>query len=670
MHIQSITLTNFRCFGSGRTTINLGPDITALIGANGAGKSACLEALRRLFGETRQERTLTRADVHFGPGERPEDVIERNVVIDVVFALPELASGDPAAERTVPEVFRVMTAVGPGNPLKARLRLEAQWRHGESYEDEIDEKVYWVSTLDENIEFGEEGGAGLDKQPVQGSDRSKIRLVYVPATRDGNAVTRQAMRNLLRRLERSGDFGPDAEKSLQSASSTLQATLDGLPAVDWITRTLEANWGRLHEAHHLKSPRLTVLSQEFVQLLRSLNVKLGPGPDGRNHGLEELSEGQTSLFFLALSATLSELEQALAEGKAPDGFTDLDGVPPALTVYAVEEPENHLAPFYLARLMDLLKQLCKGSQAMGIVTSHAPSVMRRIPPENVQHVRLDSTMLVSHVNGIRLPADADQAAKFVREAVLVNPEIYFAKLVILGEGDSEEVVLPHVAQALGIDLDPAFVAFAPLGGRHVNHFWRLLGDLKIPYLTLLDFDLGRHGAGALRLKYAYEQLRKIKNIDTPAFVMGADVATTAYWKELNEEAVSQWKNWFSNHGVYFSFPVDLDMMMLRAFPAAYGVSDAEVPDKMDKVSASVFGQGQGLAAFAEKVPAADHPTEKELVCYDTLFKKRSKPASHLDALARLGDDEIKNNCPQPLRNLITKAAEQLRQKAAEDTAEG
>jgi putative ATP-dependent endonuclease of the OLD family len=60
MHVESVTLQNFRCFGNGPTVVRLGPDITALIGANGAGKTAFIEALRRLFGVTREERTLTR----------------------------------------------------------------------------------------------------------------------------------------------------------------------------------------------------------------------------------------------------------------------------------------------------------------------------------------------------------------------------------------------------------------------------------------------------------------------------------------------------------------------------------------------------------------------------------------------------------------------------------
>src|SRR5690606_3403041 len=96
--------------------------------------------------------------------------------------------------------------------------------------------------------------------------------------------------------------------------------------------------------------------------------------------------------------------------------------------------------------------------------------------------------------------------KFVRSAVLAHPELYFATLVLLGEGDSESIVLPRVLEAHGIELDPLRISVVPLGGRFVHHFWRLLDSLDIKYITLLDLDWGRHGGGWGRVKYAFQQL--------------------------------------------------------------------------------------------------------------------------------------------------------------------
>ena len=97
----------------------------------------------------------------------------------------------------------------------------------------------------------------------------------------------------------------------------------------------------------------------------------------------------------------------------------------------------------------------------------------------------------TQVKKITLPDTSDTASKFVREAVLAYPELYFGKFVILAEGPSEEMVLPRIASASDLEIDESFVSVVPLGGRHVNHFWKLLKDLDIPHATLLDLDIGR-----------------------------------------------------------------------------------------------------------------------------------------------------------------------------------
>ena len=110
---------------------------------------------------------------------------------------------------------------------------------------------------------------------------------------------------------------------------------------------------------------------------------------------------------------------------------------------------------------------------------------------------------------IVLPETSDETAKYVREAVLAFPELYFSRLVVLGEGDSEQIVLPRVLAAAGIAEDDASVSVVPLGGRHVNHFWRLLDELKIPHVTLLDLDSGRHQGGWGRVNNALKQYNKL-----------------------------------------------------------------------------------------------------------------------------------------------------------------
>jgi hypothetical protein len=116
-----------------------------------------------------------------------------------------------------------------------------------------------------------------------------------------------------------------------------------------------------------------------------------------------------------------------------------------------------------------------------LLASHSATVLSRIEPTSVRHFRLDQDTAAATVRPIELPEDDNDAAKFIREAVHAHPELYFSRFVVLGEGDTEELVIPRIARARGVDLDPSFVAMVPLGGRHTNHFWRLLRGLDIPH---------------------------------------------------------------------------------------------------------------------------------------------------------------------------------------------
>jgi predicted ATP-dependent endonuclease of OLD family len=165
--------------------------------------------------------------------------------------------------------------------------------------------------------------------------------------------------------------------------------------------------------------------------------------------------------------------------------------PPVFSLITIEEPENSLSPHYLGRINGLLKSVAICGDAQAVVTTHSPAMLRRINPEQIRHTRIGSDRTTS-VKSIQLPPVSEMDAhKFLREGLLSNPELYFARVVVLGEGDSEDIVLPKIFEAAGLPMDENGIILAQLGGRHVNYLWKLLSDLEIPYATLLDLDLGR-----------------------------------------------------------------------------------------------------------------------------------------------------------------------------------
>ncbi|MCG5534017.1 AAA family ATPase [Halorhodospira sp. 9621] len=662
MFIESVTLSNFKSFGPEPTTTTLSPHVITLVGTNGSGKTALIEALQRLFSPVRGERAIQKSDFHFAPDETEEQIDKRWLYIEATLAFPEIDNQDTTegAKRTVPAAFNDMFITQSDGSLKARIRLEAQWRRNESFEDDVDADIYWILSDSCEIYPGDEHP---DKMRFKAADKALIQLRYIPAARHGGNVSRTALKQLLARLERTADWDETTKNRSFEQAAALERELNSNSAINHVTKMLSSEWQHLHRGNFDGQPRFSVVARQFEKLIRELTVSFEPGPGGRDRDLEELSEGQSSLFYFALAVTLYKLEQELAyaePGEEPEGFTQLDYDPPTLTIFVLEEPENHLAPFYLPRLMSVLQHISAGEQAMALVTSHSPSILRRSEPENVRHLHIKEPARGTVVNQILLP-ESDQAAyRFIREALIANPELYFANACVLGEGESEEIVLPRLAEAQGVSLDPSFVAFVPLRSRYAGHLWRLLAQLQIPHLTLLDFDLGRCQAGPKRLKDALRWLREHRDarLSPPRNEQELDdliSQSDEHDNNLDHNALKKWIEWFEEQNVYFSYPLDLDFAMIRAFPEAYNVSTEE-PDQDEKhaILRSIFhGSGVGLPAY-NGLPEEEQVSFRQLRAYRTLFKSRSKPASHYAGIGCLSTDTMRDGCPPELKRLVRK----------------
>jgi len=64
MKIEKIRLQNFRCFGHEAVELNFEEELTTLVGGNGSGKTAVLQAVSRLFGTSSAQRSVQRRDFH------------------------------------------------------------------------------------------------------------------------------------------------------------------------------------------------------------------------------------------------------------------------------------------------------------------------------------------------------------------------------------------------------------------------------------------------------------------------------------------------------------------------------------------------------------------------------------------------------------------------------
>jgi hypothetical protein len=191
----------------------------------------------------------------------------------------------------------------------------------------------------------------------------------------------------------------------------------------------------------------------------------------------------------------------------------------------------------------------------------------------------------------------------------------------------------------------------PLGGRHTNHFWRLLTDLEIPHVTLLDLDYGRSGGGLGRLRDACKRLAAT---GTDVF---ADLDSFDTVDDLTDDLTPGQMMVIIKHlrefGVFFAGPLDLDYVMLLTFWDAYTALDEgdRSPHAGDPTEAVLGAAGAGNTYWNPSDPASRDERREELRWYRYLFLSRSKPSTHLRALTRLTDDQLKEG-PKVITALI------------------
>lgn len=135
--------------------------------------------------------------------------------------------------------------------------------------------------------------------------------------------------------------------------------------------------------------------------------------------------------------------------------------------------------------------------------------------------------------------------------------------------------MPRFWNAKNGSMDVSDVSIVPLGERHINHFWRLLNDLHIPHITLLDLDKERDGGCWGRIKYVLDQL--IQNgydrtvlLNTEHGVLSdKQLDEMSEWDITNTKVLQRWMKHLEDYNVFFSTPLDVDFLMLEHYEVVY-----------------------------------------------------------------------------------------------------
>nr|WP_326184207.1 AAA family ATPase [uncultured Oscillibacter sp.] len=678
MKLSKLKLMNYRCFGSEEQVILI-DKLTTFIGNNSAGKTAALSALNCLFSENSNDRILQRSDFHLPKEMRPDEMEHQDLYVEAVFEFEELKTKD-GGEYAIPIFFQHLVVDNPGGLPYLRIRLEATWEKSNTIDGSIDSKISYI-TCPESVDIED-----VDRTNALRRDLDKIRVIYVPAVRDPSKQLKNASGTMMYQIMSSINWSEETKENVKSKIKELNEQFEREKGVSMFGTSLDKQWKTYDSDDRYSTASLRFNSTDIETSIRKTEVVFEPTVTGKEYTIDQMGDGLRSLFYISLVDSILDVEgQMQREIETDPEHTSFSRKPPILTIVALEEPENHIAPHLLGKLVGNLRDIASKSNAQAIMTSHSPAIVKRVDPENLRYFRLDNELLASKVKRITLPdkESIQDQYKYIKEAVRAYPELYFSKLVILGEGDSEEIILPRCWEVINGSTDVSGISIVPLGGRHVNHFWRLLNDLQIPHITLLDLDRERECGGWERIKYVLKQLiaygydRNTLLHTKSGVLTDAQLEEMSAWDVADIVSMQAWISWLEQYNIFFSAPLDIDFMMLEQMGTVYKETlDATEGPRIDIIQngekrriliTNVEGSGEVCPEYEDRIKqdiknalkkeggdgCTYSPEQRKLmVWYTYFFLNRGKPSTHIAALSRLSDEMLKDNIPPVLQRLI------------------
>lgn len=160
-----------------------------------------------------------------------------------------------------------------------------------------------------------------------------------------------------------------------------------------------------------------------------------------------------------------------------------------LKLALVEELEAHLHPQYQLRLIEYISSHHKNEQF--ILTTHSITLASKIKLANLIVLKGSEAFPMSSEYTMMKPADYNFLERFL-DATKAN--LFFAKGLILVEGDAENLLLPAIAQLIGRNLHEYGISVVNVGStaykRYVSIFKRKDGKaFNMPIAIVSDLDI-------------------------------------------------------------------------------------------------------------------------------------------------------------------------------------
>ena len=446
MILSHLELYNFRKFKSvdekPGLSVSFHRGLNALIGENDSGKTAIIDAIKLVL--------LTQSSEYIR-------AVDEDFYTD--------SSGESCNE------FRIKLTLANFTPDEAKNFVEyLSFEKGDDGKLQYFLRLYYRAWKEKSRVFSElRAGNGMDGITLNSKARELLKTVYLKPLRDAEHEMRSGRNSRISQiLINHSVFMDKDENELVSIIREVNEKVEKFFTDDKGNAILSSIRETLAEFLDSGSPsdaKLTTAEMRLKAILETLSLT---APEFRP-GLGELN-----LLFIASELLL--LDQDTAGG---------------LKLALIEELEAHLHPQAQLRLINYLQEEYQHAGVQIIVSTHSTILASKINLKNV--------VLVKNGTGFDLSPDN---TKFLRGDYLflqrfldsTKANLFFAKGVIMVEGDAENLFIPVLADIIGYPLEKHGISLVNVGNtaflRYSRIFERADGStIGIPVSVVTDCDV-------------------------------------------------------------------------------------------------------------------------------------------------------------------------------------
>lgn len=456
MYLKELRLWNFRKYGkadmsgSPALTINFKRYLNVLIGENDSGKTAIIDAIRLVLGTKSFEQTrIDEKDFYF---DKEKNIRERSFKIEIIF---NDLSDEEAGQ------FLEWGNFDEDNEYELKLQMVA--------ENQNNRITYEINA------GPDDNGSQLD-----GKVRELLKVTYLKPLRDAESELTPGYRSRIAQIllslkdfhKQKDDEGNEKkhelEKIFEDANDKISKYMNPEKIDDVLDKPVHLiNYylQQFLDEYDERKAEFKASPVELIRILKRLELNI-----------EENLSGLGTLNKLFMAAELLSLESETR---------------PSNKMALIEELEAHLHPQAQLRVIKALEEESQDKKIQLILTTHSTTIGSSVPLNNLIICKDKNVFPMWKGKTELSDGDFNFLQRFL-DATKAN--LFFAKGVIIVEGDAENILIPTIAEIIGKPLHKYGVSIVNVGStaflRYAKIFMRTdEQNMDIPVSVITDMDV-------------------------------------------------------------------------------------------------------------------------------------------------------------------------------------